>query len=253
MAEKYSLLFTSFRVFTQSGSFVDTLSSYMHAIEKDPELADAYGEAIWMTYAGMTIGLKSVLPFYDQHFQNWVARGRSLAARSPILGIAVALADFQGNLDAVPLRNAVADALRRAASDAHVLFYSAWSSLWCGDTSTAMDCFLKLERFGKAHPFSAAVKGGAATAAVQLGDDTLAIKMAKEGLDLSSTYATFYSVLAAAYALSGQSEEAAAALASYRKLLPDQTISSRIAVNDYGGSEGGKRYIEGLRKAGLPE
>lgn len=238
---------------SDSQSFVDTLSSYMQAIEKDPDLADAYGEAIWMTYAGMTIGLKSVLPFYDKHFQDWVDRGRNLTARSPILAIGVALADFRTNSDAVPLRSAVADALRRSASDAHVLFYSAWCSLWCGDISTALDCFLKLERFGKAHPFSVAVKGGTATAALQLGDDTLAIRTAKEGLDLSSTYATLYSVLAAAYALSDQPENAAAALASYRKLVPDRTISSWIAMNDYGGSEGGKRYVEGLRKAGLPE
>jgi len=238
---------------SDSQSFVDTLSSYMQAIEKDPDLADAYGEAIWMTYAGMTIGLKSVLPFYDKHFQYWVARGRNLTARSPILGIGIALADFRTNSDAVPLRNAVADALRRSGSDAHVLHYAAWCSLWCGETSTALDCFRKCERFGKAHPFSAPAKGGTALAALQLGDDALAIRMANEGLELSSTYASLYSVLAAAHAISGQPEKAAAALASYRKLVPDRTISSWKAMNDYGGSEGGKRFFEGLRKAGFPE
>lgn len=151
------------------------------------------------------------------------------------------------------MRNAIADALRVSASDANVLHYAAWCSLWCGETSTALDCFRKFERFGKAHPFSAPAKGGAATASVQLGDDAAAIRMANEGLEPSSTYATLYSVLAAAYANSRQPENAAAALSAYRELVPDRTVSSWMAMNDYGGSAGGKRYFDGLRKAGLPE
>ncbi|WP_136659120.1 adenylate/guanylate cyclase domain-containing protein [Nitratireductor sp. XY-223] len=236
-----------------SQSFADSLSSYVQAIEKDADLADAYGEAIWTTYAGMSIGLKSVLPFYEKYFPDWVARGSRLTGRSPVLGIGIALANFKSSSDAAPLRNAIADALRVSASDANVLHYAAWCSLWCGETSTALDCFRKFERFGKAHPFSAPAKGGAAIASLQLGDDATAIRMANEGLELSSTYASLYSVLAAAYANSGQPEKAAAALSAYRELVPDRTISSWKAMNDYGGSAGGERYFDGLRKAGLPE
>ena len=233
--------------------FVDSVSSYMQAIEKDPDLADAYGEAIWTTYAGVTVGLKSVLPFYKEHFRDWVAQSRHLTARSPILDMGSALANFDSNSDAGPLRNAVTDALRRSASDAQVLHCAAWCSLWCGDTSTALDCFRKFERFGKAHPFTAPAKGGAAVAALQLGDDALAIRLANEGLALSSTYATLYSVLAAAFAHSSEPDKAATALFAYRELVPDRTIPSWKAMNDYGGSEGGKRYFDGLRKVGLPE
>ena len=97
------------------------------------------------------------------------------------------------------------------------------------------------------------MRGGSALAALQMGNDKLAISVAQEGLKLSSTYPTFHAVLASAYALSKQSDKAAAALAMYRELVPDRTISSWKAMNDYGGSEGGKRYFEGLRMAGLPE
>jgi len=234
-------------------SFVDGLTTYMLAMEKDPNLADAYGEAIWTAYAGMTVGLESVRPFYEAYFQDWVTRGRRLADQSSILNIAIALADFQTNPDAAPLRNAIAGALRRNPSDANVLSISAWSAIWCGETETALDCFRKFERFGNFHPYSVPTKGGTALAALQLGDDALAISVAQDGLQLSSTYATFHSVLASAYALTGQPDHAAAALAKYRALVPDRTISSWKAMNDYGGSEGGKRYFEGLRLAGLPE
>jgi len=234
-------------------SFVDSLSSYMLAIERDPTLADAYGEAIWTAYAGMTVGLENVRPYYERHFQDWVTCGRRLRGQSSILNIGIALADFQKNRDATPLRNAIAGALRRNPSDANVLSISAWSAIWCGETTTALDCFRKFERYGKFHPYSVPAKGGTALAELQLGNISLAISVAQEGLKLSSTYPTFHAVLASAYALSDQPENATAALAKYRELVPDRTISSWKAMNDYGGAEGGKRYFDGLRMAGLPE
>jgi adenylate cyclase len=231
----------------------DSISSYMLAIEKDPECADAYGEAIWWTYAGMTVGWERARPFYENHFQDWVTRSRHLTTQNSVLDIGVALADYQSDSDITPVRNAIAGALRRSASDANVLSMSAWASLWCGEAATAFDCFRKFERFGKFHPFWVASKGGSATASVQLGDDARAISDATEGLQLSNTYPTFYAVLASASALSDQPERAKEALNRYRELVPDRTISSWKAMNDYGGSAGGKRYFEGLRMAGLPE
>jgi len=224
----------------------------MLAMEKDPNLADAFGEAIWTAFAGMTVGLETVRPYFEKYFQDWVARSRHLTDQSSILSIAIALADFQQNLDVAPLRNAIAGALRRNPSDANVLSVAAWSSIWCGETETALDCFRKFERFGNFHPYSVPAKGGTAVAALQLGDDALAISVAEQGLQLSSTYPTFHSVLASAFALTGQTDRAEAALAKYRELVPDRTISSWKAMNDYGGSDGGKRYFEGLRMAGLP-
>ncbi|MEH6647656.1 adenylate/guanylate cyclase domain-containing protein [Sulfitobacter sp.] len=231
----------------------DSISSYMLALEKDPQCADAYGEAIWWTYAGMTVGWERARPFYENYFQDWVTRSRHLTAQNSVLDIGVALADFHSNSDVTPVRNAISGALRRSASDANVLSMSAWASLWCGEAATAFDCFRKFERVGKYHPFWVASKGGSATASVQLGDDARAISDATEGLQFSNTYPTFFAVLASAYALSGQLKSAKEALVKYRELVPDRTISSWKEMNDYGGSAGGRRYFEGLRKAGLPE
>ena len=36
-------------------------------------------------------------------------------------------------------------------------------------------------------------------------------------------------------------------------LEPDRTLKTWSDTNNYGGSEGGKRYFEGLRMAGMPE
>ena len=138
--------FMQFRL-ADAQSIVNSISSYMMAVEKAPDQADAYGEAIWTTYAGMTAGLKTVSPFYEKHFPEWIARGRQLRDRNPLLNVGIALVDFGSTTDVAPLRSAIANALRRAPSDAHVLMYVGWCSLWCGETSTARDCFRKFERF----------------------------------------------------------------------------------------------------------
>ena len=101
--------------------------------------------------------------------------------------------------------------------------------------------------------FYVASLGGAATACVQLGRDEEALKYCLTGMDISTTYATFYSAAAAAYANLGQQAKAEAALARHLELAPARSLRSWRAYNDYGGSEGGKRYFAALRKAGLPE
>lgn len=234
-------------------SFDASITSYMRAMEKDPSLADAYAEAILTTFAGMTVGLEVVVPFYENHFEGWLQNGRSLGVSNPFLEMSLALADFKVSRDVIPLRNANSRALRSAPSDAHVLHYAGWCSLWSGETSTAYRCFRKFsDQFGNAHPFAAPAMGGAATAAAQLGDCETAISIAQSGLELSKSYPTFFAALAAGYAMSGKLEEANAAMKKYRALVPTRTVSSWKLHNDYGGSEGGERYFEALRQAGLP-
>jgi tetratricopeptide (TPR) repeat protein len=59
-----------------------------------------------------------------------------------------------------------------------------------------------------------------------------------------------YSKLAAALALEGKMEEAKSAVAEARRLDPNLTVKSAIAVAPRPTNP---HYVEGLRKAGLPE
>ncbi len=58
---------------------------------------------------------------------------------------------------------------------------------------------------------------------------------------------------AAALAHLGRLEEARAVRAHYLTLEPHRTPKICQATTDYGGCEGGARYFEGLRLAGLPD
>ncbi|WP_420011859.1 hypothetical protein [Tateyamaria sp.] len=47
-------------------------------------------------------------------------------------------------------------------------------------------------------------------------------------------------------------DEAQATMAHYLTMEPTRTIQTWKKTNNYGGSEGGKRLLAGMRKAGMP-
>jgi adenylate cyclase len=242
----------AYRTFRQE-AFERALSLWARAIERDPDLPEAYGDAILTASAGRTVGFKGEFERYVAMIPAWVEAARRLPRRDSYLELALGIADYQATGAASGLRLAVSDALRQAPFDPQVLFFAGWSSIWTGDPRTALDCFERYQRLGRHGVQRVAVLGGLATAHVMLGDDAAAIGFAREGLAVADGYPSLHSSLSAALALSGRQAEAEAAFADYRRLVPDRTIAAWKAVNDYGGSEGGARYFEGLRRAGMPE
>lgn len=234
-------------------AWLAALAHYSAAIDRDPTLVEAYVEAIFMATAGQTIGFKSGLSTYFERVDDWIAAAGSLVSTNPLLNLSIAVATYLRGGAMAPLKATVADALRRAPFDVQVLVFSGWSYVWSGDPVAALACFEKHRRLGKFSPYAAVVAGGSATASVQIEDDEAAILFARNGLETADGFPSLHSALAAAYALQGRQAEAEAAFAAYRRLVPDRTISSWKAVNDYGGSPGGARYFEGLRRAGMPE
>lgn len=242
----------AYRTFRQE-AFEESLHHLVRAIERKPDLSDAYANAIFTVLAGRTVGFRGGFDRYAAMLPGWVEIARNLPGRSPMLDLALAIADFQRDGAAPPLRLALADVLRRAPFDPQVLAFAGWGHLWIGDAREAMDCFARQRRLGRQDPFAVAVLGGMATASVQLGDDAAAIAHAEAGLAIADGYPTLHSARAAALALAGRQAEAERAFAAYRDLVPDRTLAAWKAVNDYGGSAGGARYFEGLRRAGMPE
>lgn len=86
-----------------------------------------------------------------------------------------------------------------------------------------------------------------------LGRDRDAISYAEAGLRYSQDYPALHSARAAAHAMLGESEAASKALAQMQRLEPSDTISKWRSNVDYGGSEGGERYFNALRLAGMPD
>lgn len=234
-------------------SFVRSAAFHERAIKAKPDMADAYAEVLIVLMAARTMtGNPEILPYLAK-VPAWVEASRPMAAGHAMLTLAIATATYVQDQRVVPLKDAVAQTLRLAPFDARVLSFCGWANLWCGQTQDAYDCFTKSLEFGRLGAFYVAALGGAASASLQLGRDRDALDLVEKGLALSDTYPTYFGVKAAALAHLDRLDEARAVLAHYRMLEPDRTIKKWQATNNYGGSEAGKRYFEGLRLAGLPE
>ena len=96
----------------------------------------------------------------------------------------------------------------------------------------------------------------AAEAALMLGDDERAREMARRGIAALPSNADAHATLAAVDALAGRTDQAAAQLAAFRKLVPTATVARldelRRSENPLYLDQRARLY-EGLRKAGLPE
>jgi tetratricopeptide (TPR) repeat protein len=170
-----------------------------------------------------------------------------------MLTLAIGTATYFEDLRPAPLNQCVEQVLRLAPFDPRILSFCGWARLWAGLTQEAHDCFLKSVQLGQLGPFLVASYGGLATCNVQLGRDEDAIRYADEGLKRADSYPTLYAAKAAALAMLDQPEAARDAMAKYRELMPERTLGDWKAANSYGGSTGGQRYFEALRRAGLPE
>jgi len=91
---------------------------------------------------------------------------------------------------------------------------------------------------------------GIAAAYIELGRFDEAIAAAKKARRENPSYAPPYRSLASAFAHLGRDAEAREAAAHVLEIDPDFTITAWIAR---GGQSNAKLFIEGLRKAGLPE
>ncbi len=234
-------------------SFIRSAAFHERAMQTRPDMADAYAEGLMVVLAARTMTAHPGIKTWVDKIPEWMEAGRPHAAGHPMLSLAIAIATYTQDARPLPLRSVVEQTLRNAPFDARILSYCGWANLWCGHTQDAYDCFVKSLEFGRLGPFYVAALGGAATACVQLGQDAEALDYLDQGFALSDSYPTYYASKSAALAHLGRLEEARDVMAKYRTLEPGRTVDSWRTSNGYGGSEGGARYFEGLRLAGLPE
>lgn len=232
--------------------FVEALSWYTAAIERDPEMMTAYAEAIFLTIAAGTVGLRSRVEQSFAALDGWVERARPHAAQNVSVGLSVAIADYFRTRQIAPLRQTVEDTLRRAPFDAQSLGLAAWAFVWSGNPEDALAALAKRRRLGRFSAYAAGAAGCEGVALVQLGRDAEALAVAQEALKTASDYPALHGISATALTYLGRQAEAEAAMANYLRLVPGRTVSAWRAENDYGGSAGGARYLEGLRRAGMP-
>lgn len=127
--------------------------------------------------------------------------------------------------------------------------------MFLGDLDRAIALYMQAVKLSPRDPAIAIWYGAISTCYSMLGDDKEAIRWSLMSRSANADYMFAYVNLASAYALQGQETEARAALAEARRLNPRLSINLlRIwgsTERDY--QKRAERWLDGLRKAGLPE
>ena len=134
------------------------------------------------------------------------------------------------------------------------------SKLYLGRFDEALDWFEKVDQIGPRDPSRWIWLGAMGRVHFFLGHDEEAIRLFRLSADANRSDARAYALLAAIYALSSRSDEAAVALASCFRLRPEMTIKRLFAdwsvplqATNPVYLRQHERFRDGLRIAGMPE
>ena len=121
-----------------------------------------------------------------------------------------------------------------------------------GRSANALKEFERATQMSPRDPFNSFFFAGKAAAYYLDGRFGEAIHWARQSLQFRPEYAAAYRILAASLAQDGQQDEAEAVVTTLRKLMPDMSVTMAGLSVPY-TTRTMDRFLDGLRKAGLPE
>ncbi len=155
--------------------------------------------------------------------------------------------------DAVDEAAALAErAVSLNPNSAFVLHHCGWLYQFAGRHREAIDMMERARRADPLDPMAYSALAGLAQAQINMGDPEGAVRNARQAVDQNPRFVVGLRVLAAALALSGRQGEAEAAARRVLALQPGLTIR-HIFERRPQAATARKAYIEGLRRAGIPE
>ena len=236
------------------GSLLEAVRLFVRATELDPNYASPYGMASWCSGLSKNYGWM-VDP------ESEIADAVRLARRAVALGKDDPTALWSGAFSLAYLGNEV-EAGAAYIDRALVLNpnlaaswnASGWVRMYLGESASAIEHFKRAMRLSPLDPLTYLACGGMAFAHVFAGRYDEAISWATRALHEQPNWATALRVAAIANALSDRMVEARAAMARLREVDPALRLGNldRVAP-PVRRAEDRVRFIESLRKAGLPE
>jgi TolB-like protein/class 3 adenylate cyclase len=228
----------------------EALSNFYRSIDLDPNFASAYGLAARCYVVRKTFGDRSrAVVETDRLARRAADLGKDDALALCTAGIA--LAYVVGDLDDGA---AFTDrALVLNPNLAWAWLFSGWVKVWRGEPEVAIERVGRALRLSPQDPHMFSMQSAIACAHFIAGRYAEALSWAEAAMRVRPTFLLAFCAAAASGAIAGRPAEAEKALARLCQLDPELRISSLKDLMPNRRREDFERWVEGLRKAGLPE
>jgi len=231
----------------------EALSHFHRAIELDPDFAAAYGMAA-RCYAMRKAGR------WMSDSASEIADAGRLARRAIALGaddaVALCTAGFAiaDVVDDLADGDAVIDrAIALNPNLASAWIFSGWVKISLGEPEAAIERISHAMRLSPYDPYMFGMHSAMASAHLSAGRYAEALYWAEKAMRANPDYLLGACVVAASRGLAGQIEDARKAVAVLLRLDSELRISNLKGVISYLREHDFAKWVDGLRKAGLPE
>jgi TolB-like protein len=221
------------------------------AIVLDPGYARAYAHKAWLTiwraFQGWDPMGEALVSANDS-----VTKGRQFDADEPWVYVArtmVCMATLEGSEAVAAARKAV----ELNPNFAYGYSFLGVALATSGDGKAAISAIDRAVRLSPRDLLRDEFELFYAFAHFQMGNYAEAADFASSAISLRPGHAYPYRVLAASSALSGEQKRAEAAIEEILALTPGLNIAAATMQTVYAPDDDRERFIDGLRKAGLPE
>jgi TolB-like protein len=229
------------------------LHLFNKAIEFDPEFSSAYGMAAWCY-----VRRKGSRWMTDRVRET--SEAARLARRAVELGKEDAVALSTGGFALAYVVGDIDDgaafidqALALNPNLASAWTVSGWVRIFLGEHEAALEHFAHSMRLSPLDPFMFVAQNGIALVHFCIGRYDEASSWAEKALREDPNYLPAVRVLAASSALAGRLQETQNAMARLRAIDPTLRVSDLVDLTPRLRPGDAARWVEGLRKAGLPD
>jgi TolB-like protein len=234
-------------------SINDALRLFYRAIELDPGFASAHGLAAWCYVRRKLSGWMEDPAREMVELERLARRASELAGDDAVALFSAGWALVQTTTDAEAGVAMIDRALTINPNIPAAWLVGGWSKIYLGDPEQAIGYFARAIRLNPLDPLIARMHTGVAAAQFLAGHYREAAVSAENALRQHPNDLPLLRVAAASHALAGQMTDASKNIARICQLDPALRLSRVAAIAPCRRPEDVSRYVDGMRRAGLPE
>jgi len=234
-------------------SINDALRLFYRAIELDPGFASAHGLAAWCFVRRRLSGWMEAPAREMAELERLARRASELAGDDAVALFSAGWALVQTSAYAEAGAAMIDRALTLNPNIPAAWLVGGWTKIYLGEAQTAIAYFVRAIRLNPLDPLIARMHTGVAAAQFLVGHYMEAAVSAEAALRQHPDDLPLLRVAAASHALADQAPDAKRNLARICHLVPALRLSEVAKLAPCRRPEDVARYVDGMRRAGLPE